>query len=288
VEYRFGDLSIACSHVDRVVFPESGITKGDVIAYYHDVADVALPGLRRRALTFERAAGIFQKHARKHYPAWIERVELGGKTPVEYPLCDSAAALVYFANQGAIALHVGTSRCDTPFHPDELVIDLDPPPGRFDLVRRAAPRVRALFEELGVESFVKTTGSAGLHVVVPLDGSAGYDVVEALCARLGAVLCERHPDLLTTEFYKKDRGGRLFLDLLRNAPGATAIAPYSLRTRPRAPVAAPIAWAELDDPALAPDAITLRDVRARLDGRGDPWTALRARPAAAAALAARL
>ena len=294
VDYRFGDLTIACTHVDRVVFPDAGITKGEVIAYYHDVAEVMVPQLRRRPLTIERFTGsvadggCYQKHAQKHYPAWIERFEMVGKTRVAYPLCDTPAALVYFANQGAVAFHVTTSRADTPDHPDELVVDLDPPPGRFDLVRRAARIVHDLLAGLGVETFVKTTGSAGLHVVVPLDGTGDYHAVGAVCARLAALLCDRHPDLLTTEFYKKDRGGRLYLDILRNTPGATAIAPYSLRGKPSAPVAAPIAWSEVDDPALAPDGITLRDVRARLDARGDPWRTLRARPASIAALAAAL
>lgn len=292
--YTFGDLAITCSNVDRVVFPERGITKGELIAYYHDVAGLAVPELRRRPLTIERFTGsvadkgFFQKHAQKHYPAWIERVEMGGKTRVAYPVCDSPAALVYFANQGAVALHVTTSRAEALYHPDEIVFDLDPPPGGFALVRRSAAIVRDFLAELGAEGFLKTTGSAGLHVVVPLDGTGDFEAVMALCARIATLLCARHPDLLTTEFYKKDRKGRLYLDLLRNAPGATAIAPYSVRGKPRAPVAMPIAWADLDDPALAPDGFTIRDVRARLDARGDPWRELRARPASAAALGAAL
>ena len=283
MDYRFGERTVACSNVDRVMFPADGITKRELIAYYHDVADVMVPELRRRPLTIERftksiaEGGFYQKHAQKHYPAWIERVELGGKTPVAYPLCDTAAALVYFANQGAIALHVWTSRCDTPYHPDEIVVDLDPPVGRFDLVKRVARLIHDLFGELDLPAFVKTSGSKGLHVVAPLDGEAGYDQVEALGSGVAALLCRRHPDLVTTEFYKKDRKDRLFLDIMRNAPGATVIAPYSVRGRPGAPVSAPIDWRDLDDPALAPDGFRLRDIRARLDARGDPWSSLRER-----------
>jgi len=283
MELRFGEITVACTNVDRVMFPAEGITKRELIAYYHDVAGVMLPELRRRPLTIERFTrsiadgGFFQKHAQKHYPAWIERVELGGKTPIAYPLCDTAAALVYFANQGAIALHVWTSRCDTPFHPDEIVVDLDPPAGRFDLVVRVARILHDLFGQLDLPAFVKTSGQKGLHVVAPLDGEAGFEDVMALGGRVAALLCRRHPDLVTTEFYKKDRKGRLFLDVMRNAPGATVIAPYSVRPLPGAPVAAPIDWREVDDPALAPDRFRLRDVRARLDARGDPWSDLRAR-----------
>jgi bifunctional non-homologous end joining protein LigD len=292
VEYVFGDLVVACTNTDRVVFPDSGITKGEIIAYYHAVADAILPELRGRPLTLERftkgidKGGFFQKHAQKHFPAWIDRVELGSKTRVEYPICDTTAGLVYFANQGAIALHVWTSRKEAPDHPDLLVFDLDPPEGRFDLVRRAAPIIRDVLGELELPAFVKTTGGKGLHVVAPLDGVATFDEVAALSHRIASVLCARHPDLLTTEFYKKDRKGRLFLDMMRNAPGATFIAAYSLRGRPGAPVSAPIEWAELDDPALAPDGFKLRDIVGRL--ARDPWRDLRANVGSIAAAAKRL
>jgi bifunctional non-homologous end joining protein LigD len=284
-----GDVPL--THVERVMFPDDGITKGELIAYYRDVADVMMPELRRRPLTIERftkgidAGGFFQKHAQKHYPAWIERVELGGKTRVNYPLCDSPAALVYFANQGAIALHVWTSRCDTPMSPDELVFDLDPPEGAagFAMVRRSARLIEAALGELGLRTFVKTTGSKGLHVVAPLDGTDGYGPVQQLADGVAKLLCARHPELLTMEFYKKDRKGRLFLDTMRNAPGATMIAPYSVRPRRGAPVSAPIAWEEVEDPALAPDGFRLRELRARLDARGDPWTDLRKAPGSALA-----
>ena len=281
--YTFGDLAIACSNTDRVVFPDAGLTKGDVIAYYRDVAELMLPELRGRPLTLERftkgiaAGGFFQKHAQKHYPPWIERVELGAKTRVAYPICDTAAALVYFANQGAIAFHIWTSRKDTPGRPDTIVFDLDPPEGGFALVRRAARLLHEVLDQLALPAFVKTTGSKGLHVIVPLDGRDSFDAVARLSAAIGESLCRQHPDLMTTEFYKKDRKGRLFLDTMRNAPGATFVAPYSLRGKPGAPVSVPIAWSELD--AIEPDGIRLRDVRARLDHRGDPWQDLRTAPA---------
>jgi bifunctional non-homologous end joining protein LigD len=133
---------------------------------------------------------------------------------------------------------------------------------------------------------VKTTGSKGLHVIAPLDGTATYEQVGLLAAAMSARLCRLHPELVTTEFYKKDRKGRLFLDTMRNAYGATVVAPYSLRGKPGAPVSAPIAWDELD--AITPDGIRLRDVRARLDRIGDPWHALRAQPGSVATAAAAL
>ena len=279
----FGDITIACSNVDRVVFPEDGITKGEVIAYYGDVAALIVPELHGRPLTVVRytkgidRGGFFQKHYQKHFPAWLDRVAAGARTVVEYPIVDSAAGVVYMANQGAIELHVWTSRKDALHRPDLLVFDLDPPEGRFDLARRAAQMVRDLLEQLGLPAFVKLTGGKGVHVVAPLDDGATFQDAGELAIRIGALLCRRHPDLLTMEFYKKDRRGRLFVDVMRNAIGATLVAPYSLRGRPGAPVSAPIAWSELDDPALCADGIRLRDLRARLDRRGDPWHALRAR-----------
>lgn len=281
------------SNVGRLVFPADGITKGDVIAYYRDIAELMLPELRRRPLTIERftgsidSGGFYQKHAQKHYPPWIERIELGGKTRVAYPLCDSTDALVYFANQGVITFHVMTCRAEAPLHPDEIVFDLDPPDDGFELVRTVARLLHDLLASLELPTFVKTTGSKGLHIVVPLDGAGAFDVVGDLGAAIAAHVCRAHPDLVTTEFYKADRRGRLFLDTMRNAPGSTVVAPYSLRPRAGAPLSAPIAWRDVDDPALRPDGIRLRELRARLDAHGDPWRDLRARlGSASAALAA--
>jgi bifunctional non-homologous end joining protein LigD len=283
VEYRFGEITVACSHVERVMFPADGITKGELIAYYRDVADLMVPELRGRPLSVVRytkgidRGGFFQKHYQKHFPGWLDHVAAGARTLVDYPIVDTPAGLVYLANQGSIEFHVWTSRKDALERPDMLVFDLDPPDGRFDLARRAAGLVREVFEQLALPAFVKLTGSRGLHVIAPLDDGAAFGEVGALATRIGALLCRRHPDALTMEFYKKDRRGRLFVDVMRNAISATLIAPYSLRGRPGAPVSAPIAWSELDDPGLGPDGVGLRDLRARLDRRGDPWRALRAR-----------
>jgi bifunctional non-homologous end joining protein LigD len=294
VEWDFDDVTVKLTNVDRIMFPDSGITKRDVLEYYRDIAGVMLPELRGRALTIERftkgidAGGFFQKHWQKHYPAWIRSAELGAKTVVRYPLADTKAAVVYFANQGGLAMHVWTSRAAMPEHPDLLVFDLDPPDGRFDLVRFAAREIKELCESIELPTFVKTTGSKGLHVVVPLDARAHFGAVMALGDRIAKVLCARHPDKLTQEFYKKDRRGRLYLDVMRNALGATIIAPYSLRGRPGAPLSAPIEWEEVEDEALRPDGVTLRAIRARLDSVGDPWSSLRYRVASVEAAGAAL
>lgn len=284
-----GGITITCSNVDRVVFTAVGITKGDLIAYYRDVATVMLPELVGRPLTLERytkglaGGGFYQKHFQKHFPDWIHRVELRSKTPVIYPTADDRASLVYFANQGAIAFHIGTSRREAPDKPDLLIFDLDPPESprpasasAFDLAKRAAFAVREVLEEIDMPAFVKTTGGKGLHVVAPVDGKATYQEAADLLKRINLRLCERHPETLTTAFYKKDRNGRLFLDVLRNGLGATVVAPWSVRGKPTAPVSAPVWWEELESLRSA-DAITLREVRERLDAKGNPWAGLRDR-----------
>jgi bifunctional non-homologous end joining protein LigD len=289
VEYTFGDITVACTNVDRIVFPDSGIAKREVLAYYKRVADLMLPELRDRPLSMERftkpitSGGFFQKHAQKHFPPWIDRVRLGGKTVVEYPVASSAAALVYLANQGGVAFHIWTSRTATPMNPDTVVFDLDPPDGKFDLVREVARLLHELLDELALPSFVKTTGSKGLHVVVPTDGVAGYDQVHELCGAVAKLFCARFPELVTIEFYKKDRKGRLYFDTGRNTAGATFIAPWSLRGKPGAPISAPITWPEIEDPALRPDGIRLRDFEARFAAHGDPWFGFRSKPGSVAA-----
>lgn len=294
VEYAFGDVTVACSNVDRVMFPADGITKGELLAYYRDVAPLMVPELRGRPLSVVRytkgidRGGFFQKHFQKHFPAWLDHVEAGTRTRVDYPIVDTPAGVVYMANQGSVEFHVWTSRKDALDRPDMLVFDLDPPEerdghGRFDLARRAAAVLRALLEQLGLPAFVKVTGSKGLHVIAPLDDTAAFDEASALATRIGALVCRRHPDALTMEFYKKDRRGRLFVDVMRNAIGATLVAPYSLRGRPGAPVSAPIDWSEVDDPGMCADGIRLRDLRSRLDRLGDPWRELRARVGSVAA-----
>jgi bifunctional non-homologous end joining protein LigD len=284
VDYVFGEITVACTNVDRVMFPADGITKGELLAYYHDVAALMVPELRGRPLSVVRYTkgidqkGFFQKHYQKHFPAWLDHVSAGSKTIVDYPIVDTAAGVVYMANQGSIEFHIWTSRKDALDRPDLLVFDLDPPEGKFELVRATALLLRELLAQLGLPAFVKVTGSKGMHVITPLDDAANFEETSALGTRIGALLCRRHPDMLTMEFYKKDRKGRLFMDVMRNAPGATLVAPYSLRGKPGAPLSAPLDWSEVEDAALTADGVRLRTVRERLDRRGDPWRDLRATP----------
>ncbi|MBT2467747.1 non-homologous end-joining DNA ligase [Streptomyces sp. ISL-66] len=254
---RAGGRTVEVSRPEKVLFPEEGITKADLADYYRAVAPRMLPHLRGRPLMLERhpdgidGPAFMQKEVPRHFPDWIHRAELpkeGGT--VTYAVCDDTATLLYLADQACITPHRFLSKTDRPDHPDRLVFDLDPPGDEFAPVRTAALALHELLDELELPSLVMTTGSRGLHIVVALDGRAPFDDVRGFARDVAELLASRHPDELTTEPRKKARGGRLYLDVQRNAYAQTAVAPYAVRARPGGPVAAPIAWADVTDPDL--------------------------------------
>jgi bifunctional non-homologous end joining protein LigD len=279
---------VVVSNPDRVVFPEIGKNKRDVVAYYERIAPRAFPHVEGRPLSIRRypkglaAPGFFQKNVPPHYPESIARFAVprsreaskkhpGGKDVTVYPVLRDPEHLAYVANQGAIELHVPTARAADLFHPDRLVMDLDPPPGSVARVRRAALVVRDALAEYGVATVPVATGSKGYHVVSAIRPSASFDVVGTTLQKFAALLAARHAAELTIVFRVALRGGRVFVDWLRNNPIATVIAPYSLRARPRATVAVPLSWAELE--TTDPDAFTIDDVERLLD-RPDPLAEL--------------
>jgi bifunctional non-homologous end joining protein LigD len=269
---------VELSHTDRVLFPDAGLTKGDLIDYYLRVAPVILPHVRGRPVSLQRypagieSDGFFQKNAPDYFPDWIERVQLSKQDgKVDYVLASNPATLVYLANQGTLTLHVGLSRADRIDHPDRLVIDLDPPGGDFAKVKTAARRARELLVELGLVPFLQTTGSRGLHVWVPLDCSVDFDRVREVARSIAELLVRQHPDELTIEQRKKARGDRVYLDVMRNAYGQTAVAPYTVRARSGAPVATPLDWSELDDARLTSNRYTISNIFRRLGRKDDPW-----------------
>jgi bifunctional non-homologous end joining protein LigD len=276
------DLDVAISHPEKVLFPDSGITKGDLCAYYQAVAPVMLPHVRGRPITMERypagidKKGFIQKDVAKGFPAWLERVEVprrnGQEGDVHYPLAGDARALVWMANQNSITPHVWISRVPELLRPDLCIFDLDPSEDDPRALRTAALAVRDLLAELGLPSWVKTSGSKGFHIAVPLDPDAQSESEFAwrFAHGAGAVLVKRHPDLFTQEFIKADRGHRIFVDTGRNGVGATFAAAYAVRPKPGAPVSAPCTWQEVED-GIAPRAFTLRTMPARIAEVGDLW-----------------
>lgn len=275
----FGKYTVDVSNEDKVFFPDAKITKGDLVEYYRKVADTMLPHLKDRTFSMQRfpdglkKKGFYQKEAADYFPDWIKTVkvqkEKGSNTQV---VIDKTATLVYLADQAMITPHIWLSRIDKPNHPDRLVIDLDPPDDDFKPVRNAAKKVIAMLdEELGLPVFIQTTGSRGLHVVVPLNRSEDFDAVRKFAKEVTDVLAERHPKELTTAVRKNKRQGRLFLDIARNAYAQTFVAPYSVRPRPGAPVATPLALDELGDAKLHSQKYTVKNIFRRLSQRDDPW-----------------
>jgi bifunctional non-homologous end joining protein LigD len=291
---RFGRHSVETSNEDKVFFPDDGLTKGDLIDYYQGVADHLLPWLRNRPLVLQRfpdgieEEGFYQKQVPEHFPGWIStvRVEKSGDETQELVVCDKKATLAYLANLGCVTLHPWLSRSDRLHHPDQLIVDLDPPGDDFSQVRQAARACRRLFDELELPVSLKTTGSSGVHLVVPLDRSADFDAVRAFARDAMELLAVRHPDALTTEVRKNKRHGRIFLDVARNAYAQTAVAPYSVRPLPGAPVATPIDWEELG--GVDARSYTVRNVLRRLGQRRDPWRGMRRRAHGLAAARRRL
>lgn len=279
---RFGRYRVELTNLDRLYFPEAGLTKGDLVAYYEDAGELMLPGLRGRALSLERypegldGEGFYQKRVSPHFPSWLQRVSVPSEDePLEQPIASNRTSLVYLAGQGTVAFHPWLSRADALEHPDQLIIDLDPSTDDFEPVRRAAFRLRELLDEIDLASYVRLTGSRGVHVVSPLDRAASFDEVRPFAREIAGVLASRAPKELTVEVRKEKRSTRVFVDWLRNGYAQTAVASYSVRARPTAPVATPVTWEELEDPALGPRHYHLGNIRERLKRVGDPWRGMR-------------
>lgn len=293
---KIGGHEIEISNPEKVLFPEAGITKRQFVDYYRRIATSMLPHIRNRPLTLHRfpdgvgANGFYQQSASGYFPDWIARAKLPkeGGDVVEHVVCNDAATLVYLATQACITPHAWLARADQPHHPDRMVFDLDPTGEDFASVRLAARTIGDILDAIDVASFVMTTGSRGLHVVVPLDASADFDTARAFARRVANIAAAREPDRLTTEQRKAQRGSRLYLDIMRNAYGQTAVPPYAVRAKPGAPVAMPLAWSELGDGRLRANRYRIDNAFRRLAQKDDPWQGIARRACALAAHAGRL
>ena len=272
------------THPEKVLFPDDGITKGDLAAYYEAMAPLMLPHLRGRPVTMQRFPdgignkGFWQKSVEKGFPDWLERVEVPKKGGVvHHPVVTDLRSLLWLTNQNAITQHVWTSRVPKLDYPDICVFDLDPSVDDAGAVRVAAVGLRDLLDELGLPSWVKTSGSKGFHLIVPLDGKTPGDEVAGFAHAVGQAFVTRAPDQLTQEFSKADRKGRIYVDTGRNWHGATFAAAYTVRAKPGAPVSAPVAWEEVERGKVTPTSFTLRNMPARIDKVGDVWADLKRR-----------
>jgi bifunctional non-homologous end joining protein LigD len=272
------------THPEKILFPDDGITKGELAAYYEAVAAVMVPHIRARPITMERfhrgigAPGFIQKDVSKGFPAWLKRVEVPKKDgTVHHPIVTDTRSLLWLANQNCITPHVWTSRAPNLYRPDICVFDLDPSEDEPDVLRAAVLQLRDLLTELGLPSWVKTSGSKGFHIVVPLDGKLETGQVAGFAHGVGALLVRRGPETFTQEFHKADRGRRILVDTGRNGYSATFAAAYAVRARPGAPVSAPCTWEEVESGGVGPRSFGLRTMAARLGEVGDVWADMRRR-----------
>jgi bifunctional non-homologous end joining protein LigD len=274
---------VEISKPDKQLFPgsdgQTAVSKLDLARYYESVADVMVPHLRARPVNMQRfpdginGSSFYEKKVPSHFPGFVHTVEVdtadGSQRQV---VVDDARSLVYLAQQACITPHTWLSRTDELDRPDQLVVDLDPSVPGLPAVRRATRLVGELLDDLGLESVVKTTGSRGYHVLVPLRREAGFDDVRAFARDVARLLVDREPDLLTLEARKDNRGARVLVDVQRNGYGQTSVPAYAVRARPGAPVATPITWDELS--RVEPGQHTIRSIGRRLSHGGDRWADL--------------
>src|SRR5215471_6265955 len=234
------------THPDKVLFPDDGITKGELASYYEAIAPFMLPHIRGRPVTMERyhrgigAPGFFQKDVSRGFPDWLERAEVPKKGgTVHHPLVCDTRSLLWLVNQNCITPHVWISRAPDLYRPDICVFDLDPSEDEPDRLRAAALQLRDVLTELGLPSWVKTSGSKGFHIGVPVDSKTGFGEVNRFAYGVARLLIKQDPDNLTLEFSKVDRAGRILVDTGRNGYSATFAAAYAVRAKPGAPVSAP-------------------------------------------------
>jgi len=267
------------SHPEKILFPADGITKGELASYYEMIAPLMLPHLRGRPITMERfhrgiaAPGFFQKDVVKGFPEWLERVEVPKKDgTVHHPIANDERSLLWLANQNSITIHVWPSRTPNLYYPDICVFDLDPAnEDEPERLRDAALLVRDFLSELGLTSWIKTSGSKGFHIAVPLDGKSDFGVVARFSHGVGRALVKRDPENLTQEFSKVDRAGKILVDTGRNGYSATFAATYTVRAKPSAPVSAPCTWEEVEAGEVEPKTFTLRRMEERVTKLGDIW-----------------
>jgi bifunctional non-homologous end joining protein LigD len=272
-----GPEEVKLTNEDKLYFPEDGLTKGDLLAYYRTIAPFILPWLRSRPLTLTRfpdgihGKSFFQKDAPAWRPAFIRtaqiRSEEGGRVLSQY-VVDDLRSLLHVVNLGAIPLHVGAARLPDLEKPDYCSLDLDPKGAPFGQVVEVARAIRKLCESLGLSPFVKTTGQAGLHVLVPLGGQLSHEQARAFAGLLARAVVEELPDLSTLERTIAARGGRVYLDTLQNGAGKTLAAPYCVRPRIGAPVSTPLRWAEVNG-RLDPARLGLRTLPRRMARLGE-------------------
>jgi bifunctional non-homologous end joining protein LigD len=275
---KVGLYEVEITHPEKILFPEDGITKADLIDYYRRIAGQMIPHILGRPVNMQRFTsgidreGFFQQALPENAPDWITHVAVKKASGiVTHLVCDNPASLVYMANQDCITPHVWLSRMDQPDKPDQMIFDLDPFEDGFEQAREGARYLKKILDQIGLKAFLKTTGSKGLHVVIPILPNQSFESVRGFAQAIASIMTENEPAKFTTEQRKEKRGERLFIDTLRNAYAHTAVAPYAVRAKDGAPVAAPLFWEELENPEITAQRYNIRNILKRIKKTGDPW-----------------
>jgi DNA ligase D len=269
---------VTLSSPDKVMFPEPGLTKLDVVDFYRELERPLLTAIRGRPVLMQRfpngvdGSSFFQKRVPKDIPAWLETsiVSTPNGTTSRALVAADLAHVVWAVNLGCLGFHVWPNLAEDDDHADELRIDLDPQPGvGFDAARTAARELKVLLDELGIRGWPKTTGNRGIHVYTRLERRWTPIEVRRAAVAVARELARRRPDVVTDAWWKEERGERVFVDFNQNAPHKTVFGAWSIRARPRAQVSTPFDWNELDD--IDPEACTATSVPRRVEADGDPW-----------------
>lgn len=264
---------------NKVLFPKSDITKEEVFQYYENIANIIIPYLKDRPLTMQRfpkginEEGFFQKNAPDYFPDWISTSKVKKKDGwVNHIICNSKEILLYLVNQYVLTFHVALSKIDKINYPDKMVFDIDPPKEKFQLAVKAAKALHHILEEkLKLKAYVMTSGSKGLHIVVPIKATVPFERVHSFSKQIANYICNNNPTTFTTAIKKDKREGRCYIDYLRNSYAQTSVVPFSIRALEKAPVATPLHWNELDNTKLNATSYNIDTIFERLEKTGDPW-----------------
>lgn len=271
---------IEISHPDKRLYPDEDISKSAVVKYYSKISEYLLVFIENRPITMKRypkginEKGFFNKHRPDYFPNFVDDLTVPtreNQSKMHMAGIGSEKALVYLANQDVIELHSALSTMSSIEKPDQIIFDFDPSDNDFEKVRKAVKGLKNLLDDMNIKSFVKTSGSRGLHVHIPIKPEHTFDKVKKTAKQIAEKLHQQFPDITTIEQRKDKRGNKVFIDYLRNDYAMTAIAPYSLRAVPGAPVATPLDWSEVNDSSLTPQIYHINNIFHRLGQVENPW-----------------
>ncbi|KGP62887.1 DNA ligase [Legionella norrlandica] len=271
---------IEISHPEKLLYPDDNISKKEVSEYYSKISQYLLPFVKDRPITMKRYPdglnkdGFFNKHRPDYFPDFIDNFTVPTREDgfeMSMVGIHSEKGLAYLANQNVLELHVALSTMSSIEKPDQIIFDFDPSEANFENVRSSAKALKSLLDNYDIKSFVKTSGSRGLHVHIPIKPQYEFKIIKKIARTIAEELHEQCSDITTLEQRKEKRSNKVYIDILRNDYAMTAIAPYSLRAKKGAPVAAPLNWEELDDKSLNPSIYNLKNIFQRLGQIENPW-----------------